>query len=77
MLCAVLVLNVHHVDICVVGVTKMGNIVSRVGLEPTSLVFQVSVLALHHIGSLMSPLYPRPPVYAVPCLRGRCRLLHM
>ena len=24
----------------------------------------------------MSPLYPRPPVYVVHCLRGQCRLLH-
>ena len=42
----------------------MGNI------EPTSLVFWVSVLPLHHIGSLMSPLYLRIHVYAAHCLRG-------
>ena len=28
----------------VVGVMKMGNIVSRMGLEPTSLAFQASVV---------------------------------
>ena len=42
----------------------MGNIVPRAGIEPTYLVFQASVLPLHHVGSLMSPLYPRAPVYA-------------
>ena len=31
----------------------------------------------HHIGSLMSPPYPCLPVNVVPCLRGRCRLLHL
>ena len=29
----------------------------RVGLEPTSLKFWAGVLPLHHVGSLMSPLY--------------------
>ena len=53
----------------VMGVTKMGNIVPRVWLEPRSLVFWASVLSLHHICSLTSLVYPRPPVYAVPCLR--------
>ena len=55
---------------CVVGVMKIGTIVPRVGLEPTYLAFQAIVLALHHIGYLMSPLYPRLPVYAAPCLKG-------
>ena len=59
----------------VVGVTKMGNILPRVGIEHTSLAFQASVLTLHHVGSLMSLLYLRPPVCAAPCLRGQCRLL--
>ena len=59
----------------VVGVMKVGHILPRAGLEPTSLAFQASVLPLHHIGSLMSPLYPRPLVYAAPCLRGQCSLL--
>ena len=45
---------------------KMGNIVPRAGLKHTSLAFRM--------GSLMSPLYPCPPVYAAPCLRGQCRL---
>ena len=60
----------------VMDVMKMENIVPRVGLEPTSLVFQASLLPFHHISSLTSLLYPRPPVYAAPCLRGQCRLLH-
>ena len=63
-------------DTSIVGVMKMGNIVPRAGIEPISLAFSVSVLPLHHIGSLMSPLYPHPPVYAAPYLRGQCRLLH-
>ena len=54
------------------GVMKMGNIVPRAGLKPTSLAFRDSVLPLHHVGCPMSPLYPRPPL----CLRGQCRLLH-
>ena len=48
----------------VMGVLKMGNIVPRVGMEPISLAFRASVLPLDHIGSLMLPLNPRPPVYA-------------
>ena len=57
----------------VVGVMKMGNIVTRVGLEPTSLAFWASVQPLHHVGSLMSPVYRQPPVYAAACLRCQCR----
>ena len=60
----------------VMGVTKMVNIVPRAGLEPPSLTFRARVLPLCHIGSLMSPLYPRPTVHAAPCLRGQHRLLH-
>ena len=45
------------------------NIVPRGGIEPTSLAFLASVLPLHHVGSLMSPLYPWLPVYVAPCLR--------
>ena len=52
----------------------MGNIVPRVGTEPTFLTFWASVLSLHCIGFLMSPLYL--PVYAAPCLTCQCRLLH-
>ena len=59
-----------------VGVMKMGNNVPRAGLKPTSLAFWASVLPLHHVDSLMSPLSPHPPVYAAQCLRGQCRLLH-
>ena len=54
----------------VTGVMKTGNIVSRAGFEPTSLAFRASVLPLHHIGSLLSPLCPHLPVYAAPYLRG-------
>ena len=54
----------------VAGGIKMGNIVPRAGLEPTSLAFWVSALPLHHIGSLTSPQYPRPPGYAAPCFRS-------
>ena len=58
-----------------VDVMRMGNIMPRAALKSTSLTFRASVLPLHHIGSLMSPLYPCPPVYAASCLRGQCRLL--
>ena len=51
--------------------TKMRNIVLRAGIEPTSLAFWGSMLPLHHVGSLISPLYPWLPVYTAPCLRGQ------
>ena len=51
------------------GVMKRGNIAPRVRIEPTSLELWASALPLHHIGSLMSPLFPRLPVYVAPCLR--------
>ena len=60
----------------VMGVITMGNIMPRAGIEPTSLTYWASVLPLRHVGALMSPLYPRLPVYAAPCLGGQCRLLH-
>ena len=60
----------------VVGVIKMGNILPRVDFKPTSLAFWASMPPLHHVGSLMSPLYRRPPVYADSCLRSQRRLLH-
>ena len=60
----------------VVGVMKMGNIVLRARLKPTHLAFPTSVLPLLHVGSLTSPLFPRPPPYAAPCIRGQYRLLH-
>ena len=56
--------------LCVVGVMKMGNILPRVGIKPTFLTFRASVLPLHHVGTLVSPLYPHLPVYAAHCLRG-------
>ena len=59
----------------VVGVIKMGNIVPRAGIEPKSLTFWANVLPLHHVGSLMSSLYPCTPVYVATCLGGQCRLL--
>ena len=59
----------------VLGVMKMVYTVPRAGLKPTSLASQVSVLPLHRVGSLVSPLFPCPPVCVAPCLRGQCRLL--
>ena len=47
----------------VVGEMKMGNIVPRAGIEPTSLASWASVLPFHHVGSLMSPLYIPMPIY--------------
>ena len=54
---------------------EMGNTVPRAELAHTSLAFQASVLRLHHVTSLMSPLSRPPPVYAAPCLKCQCRLL--
>ena len=57
--------------VSVVGVTKMGNTLPKVGLGPTSLAFRASVLPLITPGRLpdvTTILYP--PVYAAPCLRG-------
>ena len=54
-----------------------GNIVPSVGIRTTSLAFEASVLQLHHIGSLMSPVCSRLPVCAAPCLRGQCRILEL
>ena len=39
------------------SVMKIGNIVPRAGIEPAFLGFWASVLPLHHVGFLMSPLY--------------------
>ena len=38
----------------VMGVMKMGNIVPSLGLETISLAFRVSVLPLHHLGSMIT-----------------------
>ena len=57
------------------GGMKIGNIVPRAGIKPASLAFWASVLRLQYIAPLMSPLYPRLPVYAAPCLGNQCRLL--
>ena len=51
----------------VVGVMKMGKIVPRVGIESAALAFRVSLLPLHYVSSLTSPLFPRLHVYAAPC----------
>ena len=56
------------------GVTKMGNIVPRARIEPTSL---ASCASVQHVGSLTSPLYPLLPVYTAHCIRGQCILLHI
>ena len=40
----------------VVGVMKIGNIVPRGGILPTSLAFRASVLPLHEVHSLMARL---------------------
>ena len=39
------------------GVMKVENIVPRVGIKRAFLAFWASVVPLHHIGSLISPLY--------------------
>ena len=64
-----------YVIVNVMSVMKMGNIVPRVGIKPTSLAFWTSVLLLHHIGFPDVTTVPTP-VYAAPCLRGQWRLLH-
>ena len=49
----------------IMGVMKMGNIVHRAGIEPTSLAFRASVLPLHHVG------YPDVTTIPTPtCLCG-------
>ena len=54
----------------VVDEMTMGNIVLRVGIEPTYLALEASVLS-HLLSALMSPLYPRLPVYATLSLKGQ------
>ena len=54
----------------VMGAMKMGNTVPRIGLKPTFLAFWAPVLPFHHVGSLMSRLYPHLPVYVTLCPRG-------
>ena len=63
-------------DVIFVGVKKIGTTMPRAGFEPTSLTFRASVLPLHHVGSLISPLFPCLPVYVALGFRGQCRLLH-
>ena len=59
-----------RVTVCMGYIYIYINTMPRAGFEPTSLAFRASVLPLHNMGSLMSP------VCAAPCLRGKCRLLH-
>ena len=47
----------YAAHVIVMDEMEMENTVPRVGIEPTSLAFWASMLALQHIGSLMSPLY--------------------
>ena len=51
--------NGPHPDLCPPPL-KMGNIVSRAKLEPTSLVFRASVLPLHHISFPNVTTIPTP-----------------
>ena len=74
-LCKILFGLLNIVDI-VIDVRKMGDIVRRTGLKPTSLAFWAIVIPLHHVGSVMSPLYLYLLVHAAPCLRGQFRLLN-
>ena len=54
----------------VVGVIKMGNIVSRVAIEPISLAFQASVLTIipHRLPDVTT--IPMPTLHVAPCLTG-------
>ena len=58
-------------DPSVVGVMETGNIVSRVGIEPTSLAIQAIVFTITPHASLMSSLYSHLPVYVAPCHPSR------
>ena len=63
-------------NITVMGMmNKIGNIVPRAGVEPTTLALWASVLPLHYVGSLVKLLYPCLPVCVALCLRRQCRLL--
>ena len=72
-----LLLSEYNKECIVVGVMKMGNIVPREGIEPTSLAFRASVLTItthrlpwcHYYTHAYLSMYPL-------CLRGQCRLLH-
>ena len=68
--------SLYRIIVMATSVTGVMKYCAQSGFEPTSLVFWASVLLpLHHVGSLMSWLYPRLSVYAAPCLRGQCRRL--
>ena len=54
------------------GVMKMGTIVPRAGLKPTSRAFWASVLTITPRRLLMSPLYPHKPVDAAPFASEAC-----
>ena len=55
------------------GCDENGKYCAQSKTQTKSLAFWASALPLHHIGSLMSALYARQPVYAAPCLRSQCR----
>ena len=53
-------------DTNLIRAIKMGNIVPRAGIKPTSLALWANVLTIHHLSSLPSPHYPGLPVYNLP-----------
>ena len=55
----------------------MGNTAPRAGLKPHLWHFGQVCYRCTTQPSLMPPLSPCPPVYAAPCLRGQCSLLHL
>ena len=67
----------HHlysiitVAVNAMGVMKMGNIGTRAGIKPISLVIRKPFC---HLGSLISPSYPRLSVYVAACMRHQWRL---
>ena len=64
--------NCHMYYTGVIGVMKMGIIVPRARLEPSSLTFRASVPPFF----LDDTTVPCLSVYVTLCLRGQCRLLH-
>ena len=57
----------------IMSVMEMGNIVSKAGTHISDIPGQCATITL--LGTLTLLLYPCPPVYGAPCLRGQCRLL--
>ena len=54
---------------------KMGNSVSSLGIEPSSLAFWASMLTIS-LSRFPDVTSIPTSIYAVPCLRSKCRLLH-